>query len=248
MKTILFAFAIFFACTNVLSQKEYKSKDKIFKSIRSWKLEKFKTEFEKLNSSGVNLDSVYYVSVFNNDEGKVYKNVGIIDEVLMLGSLETLAYLYSQKLKFSNFENSINRSYPYLISQEYGDEMFQFVLDQGADINAQCRWCGENSPLQIAIHYEKFDLAQTLLDKGANSLLLSENNESILMESLFADSFNVELFDRLLLETKPLINTSDNDGYTALSYALESGNIYASKKLLAAGAALSLDDQPHLIS
>lgn len=49
------------------------------------------------------------------------------------------------------------------------------------------------------------------------------------MESLNTDSFNVELFDRLLLETKPLINTLDNDGYTALSYALESGNIYASK-------------------
>ena len=73
--------------------------------------------------------SVYYVSFLYNNNVKVYKNVGIIDDVLIWGSLETLAFLYTQKLKFSNFENSINRSYPYLIAKENWDEVLQFMLD-----------------------------------------------------------------------------------------------------------------------
>jgi hypothetical protein len=70
--------------------------------------------------------------------------------------------------------------------------VLQFVLDQGADINAHCRCCGESSPLQLAIHYEKVDLAQILLYNGVNPLLLSDNKETIFMESLYIDSFNIE--------------------------------------------------------
>jgi ankyrin repeat protein len=248
MKTILFVLAIFFVCSNVfVGQSLYTSKDKIFKSILKPNFKLFQSEIIRLQTIEKNLDSVYYEQTFGykNKEQSTFK-LNVIEATVIYGSMEQLKYLFTIKDKFPSFQKSMNGIYPYLIFLEE-IEKFKFIVDNESDLNYGCKVCYSNSPLLIALVYENYPLANYLLDNGADLNIKNVNNYTALMGVTSADTFSLELYQRLVYDEKASINDMDNSGFSALSYALYNSNIYASKNLLAAGAALSEKDQSNLI-
>jgi uncharacterized protein len=103
--------------------------------------------------------------------------------------------------------------------QEQNIEIIQFLIENGADVN----WAQYNGnylgsiPLEIAVSSGSSEIVNLLLESGANPHINSDYGITLLM--LAASKPNIEIVD-LLIQQNIDINTLDNQGRSALSYAV----------------------------
>jgi len=97
-------------------------------------------------------------------------------------------------------------------------EVVKVLLDNGADINAVSKNTLSATPLQGAAAFQKVDLAQLLIARGANVNCHGQEGVTPLHEA--AGSGQIE-FARLLLDHGANIDAKDDNGKTPLAIALE---------------------------
>jgi ankyrin repeat protein len=246
MKSITFLILCLTISASMMAQ--YTSKDKIFKAISKSNVALFKSEVDRLESIENSLDSVYLIDyTFDKNNEKIVESFNIVEEAIRNGSIDIVKALFEIKHKFPNFQWDLEGIYPLLISFNEIDKL-RYILNQGINVNVKCKVCYDQSPLLIAVTYENYPLAIELLDKGADPSFVNFKGFSVLMGVVSADTFSVELFDRIVNEKQAALSVADKAGMTALSYALYNSNIYASKKLIAEGATFIDKDQVGLIA
>jgi ankyrin repeat protein len=97
-------------------------------------------------------------------------------------------------------------------------ETFDVLLAAGADVNAVTRESMKITALHSAVTARQFEMARTLIARGANvNPRQAENGVTPLHEA--AANGSIE-FAKLLLEHKADINAKTNDGKTPLAYAV----------------------------
>ncbi|KAJ4002553.1 hypothetical protein NW752_012474 [Fusarium irregulare] len=89
------------------------------------------------------------------------------------------------------------------------------LLSNKADLNAQC--LTENTPLQCAVLSRRLELANFLLDQGADAKIASSQGQTIL--HLAAKQDEVEVINRLI-RIQCLIEAQDRVGWTPLHLAI----------------------------
>jgi ankyrin repeat protein len=90
-----------------------------------------------------------------------------------------------------------------------------------------------DTPLAVALQYEKLAIARLLLEKGANPNLVDESGTRPLLVAAFRDRLEEV---KLLLEYKADPNVSDDWAGTPLFYARKHGNRAMEELLLKSGA------------
>jgi len=122
---------------------------------------------------------------------------------------------------------------------EKGDiSKIQELFDKGVSVNAR-----ENekdwTPLMLAIEYDKVNVAEFLISKGANiNLGRKDGWTPIIMASVRGDL----KFVKLLLRTGTDVNLADGDGQTPLIYASRQGHYEVVRYLIKSGADVNLAD------
>jgi ankyrin repeat protein len=102
----------------------------------------------------------------------------------------------------------------------YGTEIVELLLENNANVNLTCRGTSV-TPLMGALHQEKTDALQLLLNAGANTNHIDANGESPLGRiSVFEFPERISL----LLDFKAKINFQDRKGNSALHLATEREN------------------------
>lgn len=94
------------------------------------------------------------------------------------------------------------------------EEIIRTLFDSAFDVNYQSFDYG-NTPLMLALKYK--DIAQKLLDKGANVNLQDDRGETALMKA--ANQINKEVV-QMLINAQADVNVKDAEGNTALKYAI----------------------------
>jgi len=109
----------------------------------------------------------------------------------------------------------------------------EIFLDAGADVNFMCEEKWNVTPLMYACLKGHRDVAQTLLDRGADMGMVDDSKES----ALHCASGNGHLDTvKLLVEKGAEINLQDNTYYTPLHCACAHGHTEVAKFLLSKGA------------
>ena len=115
-------------------------------------------------------------------------------------------------------------------SYKDNDEMIEFLVSKGADVNLQG---GDGKrPLALAAKYSK-KAVELLLDKGADVNATGEMSTTALMWA--GHSGQVEIVE-LLIEKGADVNMKDSTGQTALHWASEQSQDEVQKVLKANGA------------
>jgi len=115
-------------------------------------------------------------------------------------------------------------------------EMVQLLLDNGVDINYLTS--GERSALDKAISSDREEMVQFLLEKGANP-----DPELVNTPLMEAAVLGNPAIIEILLDFGAKINKHNDEGITALMYAIQFDEYQAVKILLERGANVNLADQ-----
>jgi len=122
-------------------------------------------------------------------------------------------------------------------------DTIRFFLERGADVDAVDN--NHSALLHVAAFYKNAEVAQLLLEHGANINLRNGQRQTPLHRALVdVDKFwdNIVGFIQLLLEHGADVDTSDNDHSTPLHLALQNGSVRAARLLLEHGANVHLQN------
>ena len=128
---------------------------------------------------------------------------------------------------------------PLHLAAQFGPiEIAKLLLDQEGVLNAKND--GDYTPLRVAIFNEQYDVAQLLLDKGANTDVRDENGEGAIYESI--KKGHLDLFKRFVVGTQDLNAQSSIRQRTPLHAAIEKGSDEMIDILIQHGAKMSTTD------
>jgi ankyrin repeat protein len=165
-----------------------------------------------------------------NDEGYTALHLALRNE-----QPETAALLIDKGADV-NIQNSIGWSAIHYALRYSTKEISKTILEQNCNLSAKTsnNW----TPLLFAIRYKDAELARDIIRKNGDITTVNKDGTNAIM---LASKFNpTVLID--LLETSILINAQNNEGKTALHYAIEGENKGAFYALLQRGADLRLKD------
>ncbi len=111
------------------------------------------------------------------------------------------------------------------------------AIAAGADVNSPGTLHG-TTPLHVAASYSGLNIVKTLVKYGADVLAVDDVGRTILHAAAQGGDAAVVRF--LLTPCRDLVNMTDNDGRTALYYAVRANSLAAVKTLVAAGADVEL--------
>lgn len=120
-------------------------------------------------------------------------------------------------------------------------EIYKILIKKGADVNCEAGFTG----LTLAMIRDEPDAFYLMLDYGVDvDLQDSRKGSTALMVATFAPEF-IDYLVKILERTK-IINAQDNEGATAVHYAVKDRNLLALKKLIEAGADINLTNNENL--
>lgn len=129
-------------------------------------------------------------------------------------------------------------------------DIFNFLLEKGADVNAvgNAKGAQNQSVLYVAVLLEKPDIVKKLLEKGANPNLADDGGAIPISEIVLALRPDMESFN-LLLEKGTNVNHQEKNGSTLLIYAAKNSKMASEtrqeiiKALLGKGADKRIKDK-----
>jgi ankyrin repeat protein len=211
------------------------SQSKVFKAIEKDDIQ-YITEYIK---EGKDLNLLYKASAVDEyDKKKISHNFDLLEYSAINEKLDIIKLLLNNKDKFTNFSKSLDQAFAASISKG-NMEMVKLFIENGADINAVCEVCYQQTAIHTALEYSYFDICNYLLEKGAD-INVHNSFGRTLMHSV-AHTGNVEIA-RLLIDKGLDINAQDNDGATPLIYAASNGDYPMFKLLIDKGAELSIKE------
>jgi ankyrin repeat protein len=206
MKTSLL-FVYFIVVFNTINAQ------KIFEHIKKGDIKKVEIWLNK-NSDKVN--DRFLVKKGTTD------SLHIIEYAAYLNKKEILSLFIQNQGEFDNFTELISDGLGLNI-QNCDKETLKMLIDAGAVVDEQCRWCQNAPPIAIAISYNCFDSYNILLENGAK--LINENSGyDVIHAAAMNDSlpFLMHLVENELLD----VNQQDehwksNAAFYAAIYNLE---------------------------
>ncbi len=117
-------------------------------------------------------------------------------------------------------------------------DLVQFLLEQGANVNAKDKtgW----TALLLGIAPDKIEIAKILIEKGADVNAQNEHGYTALMSAIICDDMQLV---KLLLANNAKVNIQRRDGKTALMCAVDNGNPKIVKMLVKAHADFNTQDE-----
>ena len=113
-------------------------------------------------------------------------------------------------------------------------EIFDFLLDSGADVNKPCQNC---TPIMYAAAMESVNCVEKLIKKGAQVNYRDRAGQTIWTVAARAES--VDLLKCLIEDHGVDKNSIDEDGLSILYWTVSSGNIEAVRYLLKQGVTMT---------
>ena len=129
-------------------------------------------------------------------------------------------------------------------SQEQGVGTTRLLLERGVDVNARRKdsW----TSLHWAAFKGRYEVAQILLDHGANARLETEGGETalhVVSRGIYGSQEQGAATARLLLECGVDVNARKNGGFTSLHEAAFRGRVEVAQILLDHGANAKLETE-----
>ncbi len=127
-----------------------------------------------------------------------------------------------------NFKDGLGNSPLHLALQKKNEDVFNFLLEKGADVNASgtSGKITNQSVLYLAVTRGRDDLIPKLLEKGANPNAADNSNATPLQEVCIGSTASFETA-KLLIGKGANPNTQDNKGNTALIFIAANKEIAA---------------------
>tara|TARA_B100001248_G_scaffold262669_1_gene260660 strand:- start:62012 stop:63190 length:1179 start_codon:yes stop_codon:yes gene_type:complete len=170
--------------------------------------------------------------------------VDLMEAALLLGKGEDLKKSIAEAkfdLDYHDPDES-NQTLLHMAAYSCYVELVQFLLEQGANVNAENKW-GVRPLTYAAQHYDEEGeaLVDCLLAAGANPNA-KEKDGTALMHTILTDEKLTKSFLNFLVSKGFDLEIRDNDGWTPLHYAVNSGSRGYVKVLLSAGACIDAHD------
>ncbi len=174
--------------------------------------------FNELIKQGVKVTGQY--PRYYDDRGTTIKeDIYMLAYAAYYGQKEMLLEIMKDKDQFVNLQGALDQA---LVKATIKGELeiCQYLVEQGANVDALCNICYSRSVLQIAVSHEYWELAEFYLEQGANKMFITEGNWNLLHSIACSNNVDfakkyISLFD---------VNTKDNEGQTPLNYAANHGN------------------------
>lgn len=205
---------------------------RIFKQIEKGNLKAVQKYLDKGKDVNVHKN-------FSYQDVEEVEKVNLLSYAVYYGHKDILECFVEHKSNFLNYQEALDQAL--LKGSMKGElEICQFLLDEGANLNANCIICHGRSPLQIAVGYEHWELADYYINKGADIQHVDSDQWNLL--HLIACSNNVAWGKNILLKGGLNINQQNKDGLTPLMYAVGNGHLEMFEFLLENGAKIDLVD------
>jgi ankyrin repeat protein len=211
------------------------SQGKVFKAIEKGDIQ-YLTDYIKGGKDLNVLSKASAVDEYNKK--KIYYSFDLLEYAAINQKMDIVKLLLNNKDKIKNFPRSLNKAFAASISNG-SMEMVKLFIENGADINAVCEVCYQQTAIHTALEYSYFDICNYLLEKDAD-INVHNSFGRTLMHSV-AHTGNVEIA-KLLIDKGLDINAQDNDGATPLIYAASNGDYKMFKLLVDRGAELSIKE------
>lgn len=177
---------------------------------------------------------------FSYEDVEDIEKVNLLAYAVYYGHKDILQCLIEYKNDIVNYQDALDQAL--LKGSMKGElEICQFLLEEGADLNANCTICHGRSPLQIAVGYEHWTLADYYIEKGADIQHVDSDQWNLL--HLVACSDNVSWAKNILSKGGLDINQQNKQGLTPLMYAVGNGHLGMFQFLLDNGAKIELLDK-----
>ena len=144
-----------------------------------------------------------------------------------------------------NVQNEQGMTALMMASQNGHVELVVELIEAGANMDTKS-YCGDTA-LIYATKEEKIYCVQKLIELGANVNIQGEYGRTALMRAFHVVNGSGK-FIEALLEGGANPDIMDNDGMTALAWAIERENLYSMDKLISAGATPSIGLSPSHVS
>jgi len=117
-------------------------------------------------------------------------------------------------------------------------DVVRFLINEGANVNAQDRWGG--TPLSDAIRQQHEEIVKYLIEKGASKPECGIGVANLLKAAALGD---LEMVKSVLEADPKIVNSGDWDLRTALHLASSEGHLIVVKYLYSKGAAINAMDR-----
>ena len=157
---------------------------------------------------------------------------------------EILSYLIEKGMDVNTFDENYNTPLIVACSSDNSEEMVNFLLQKGAAINSKNS--KSETPLIAAIRVpNNYKIVKLLLEAGVNidAPITTDGKTALMFFSEQDNTFGL----KSLIENGAKINLKDNNGNTALYYAIYHNSFDATKYLLENNADIKSNDVELLI-
>lgn len=180
-----------------------------------------------------NIDMIKFLlenNVYENDNKNCLREVircSIFSSKITKKGLEILKIILDQNIDLNSEDYSGSTIFTISIEENVDIDVIKLLLEYGANLNY--KFDDGDTPLSLAIIYERQEVAELLIEKGADINSRDISGDTIFIKACLCKNFKLA---KLLLEKGVNINEANNKGETALTVAIKNNDIKLVKYLL----------------